>query len=249
MPENDSNLYTTGEIAKLCGVSVRTVQYYDSRGILVPSELSEGGRRLYSDSDVKKLKIICFLRETGLSINSIGELLSEDDFESVMSILLDQQEKELKGELATLQRKLDTVEYIKQEMKNIDDFSVESIGDIAHIMQNRKKMRQIRITFLTIGLIGELVEAVSLFFWIFKGIWWPFVFVGLPMVLACSAYVMLLYFKKVSFICPKCHTVFKPRYMEMLFANHTLTTRKLTCTNCLKKGFCVEVYEEEKENG
>ena len=53
--------YTTGEIAKLCGVSVRTVQYYDERGILIPSELSEGGRRLYSEDDYKKLKIICFL--------------------------------------------------------------------------------------------------------------------------------------------------------------------------------------------
>lgn len=41
--------YTTGELAKLCNVSVRTVQYYDSRNILVPSELSEGGRRLYSE--------------------------------------------------------------------------------------------------------------------------------------------------------------------------------------------------------
>lgn len=38
--------YASGEIARLCGVSVRTVQYYDDRGILVPSELSEGGRRL-----------------------------------------------------------------------------------------------------------------------------------------------------------------------------------------------------------
>ena len=34
--------YTTGELAKLCGVTVRTVQYYDSRGILAPTELSEG---------------------------------------------------------------------------------------------------------------------------------------------------------------------------------------------------------------
>lgn len=42
--------YTTGEIAKLCGVSVRTVQYYDTRGVLMPSELSEGGRRLYFGS-------------------------------------------------------------------------------------------------------------------------------------------------------------------------------------------------------
>ena len=59
--------YTTGEIAKLCGVTVRTVQYYDKRGILVPSELSEGGRRLYSEDDVKRMKVICFLRDLGLS--------------------------------------------------------------------------------------------------------------------------------------------------------------------------------------
>ena len=44
--------YTTGELAKLCNVTVRTVQYYDSRGILVPSGLSEGGRRLYSEDDL-----------------------------------------------------------------------------------------------------------------------------------------------------------------------------------------------------
>ena len=54
--------YTTGEIAKLCAVTVRTVQYYDKRGILVPSALSEGGRRLYSDDDLSRMKVICFLR-------------------------------------------------------------------------------------------------------------------------------------------------------------------------------------------
>ena len=69
--------YTTGEIAKLCGVSVRTVQYYDTRNILVPSELSEGGRRLYSEEDLERLRIICFLREMDLPINTIGELLAE----------------------------------------------------------------------------------------------------------------------------------------------------------------------------
>ncbi len=53
--------YTTGELAKLCGITVRTVQYYDTRGILIPSELSEGGRRLYSEDDLKRMKIICFL--------------------------------------------------------------------------------------------------------------------------------------------------------------------------------------------
>lgn len=47
--------YTTGEVAKLCGVSVRTVQYYDTRGVVCPSELSEGGRRLYTAADVRKM--------------------------------------------------------------------------------------------------------------------------------------------------------------------------------------------------
>lgn len=36
------SLYTTGELAKKCNVSVRTIQYYDERGILVPTDLTEG---------------------------------------------------------------------------------------------------------------------------------------------------------------------------------------------------------------
>ncbi|MBQ1521050.1 MAG: MerR family transcriptional regulator, partial [Clostridia bacterium] len=82
--------YTTGEIARLCCVTVRTVQYYDTRGILIPSELTEGGRRLYSENDLRRMKLICFLRELGFSIDSISKLLSEDDPASVISLLLDQ---------------------------------------------------------------------------------------------------------------------------------------------------------------
>ena len=58
--------YTTGELAKACGITVRTVQFYDQKGILIPSSLTEGGRRLYSEEDLKMMKIICFLRDMGL---------------------------------------------------------------------------------------------------------------------------------------------------------------------------------------
>ena len=70
--------YSTGEIAKLCSVTVRTVQYYDTRGILIPSELSEGGRRLYSEDDLKRMKIICFLRELDLPLGAIAQILKEE---------------------------------------------------------------------------------------------------------------------------------------------------------------------------
>ena len=83
--------YTTGELAKLCGVTVRTVQYYDSRNLLVPSELSEGGRRLYSEEDLKRMKVICFLRDLDISINTIGQLLAEEHPENVIGLLLEQQ--------------------------------------------------------------------------------------------------------------------------------------------------------------
>lgn len=130
--------YTTGEVAKLCSVTVRTVQYYDSRGILVPTELTEGGRRLYSESDVRKMRIICFLRELGLSIDAISRILSEEDAGSVISLLLEQQEQELREEISERQEKLKKLETLKHELKNVGPISVESIGDIAYTMSNRK---------------------------------------------------------------------------------------------------------------
>ena len=119
--------YTTGEMARLCNVTVRTVQYYDSRGILSPAELSEGGRRLYSDEDLKKLKIICFLRDVGISIKGINELLSDEHPEKVISVLLEEQEKLLSEEVADRKEKLDKVIEVKKELKSMEGFSVESI--------------------------------------------------------------------------------------------------------------------------
>ena len=91
--------YTTGELAKLCNVTVRTVQYYDKRGILIPTELSEGGRRLYSESDLQRLKVICFLREVDVPIDAISQLLEEEHPEKVISILIEQQESLLMEEI------------------------------------------------------------------------------------------------------------------------------------------------------
>ncbi|MBQ9199947.1 MAG: MerR family transcriptional regulator [Lachnospiraceae bacterium] len=238
--------YTTGEMAKLCNVTVRTVQYYDSRGILVPSELSEGKRRLYSEEDLKKLKIICFLRDVGIPIKGIGELLEEDNTENVISVLLEEQEKVLRDELSEKQDMLDRVEQIKRELKGLDNYSVESIGDIAYIMENRKKLRKLHKMMMVVGIPLDLVEVGLIALWIVKGIWIPFL-VFVPVVMVGAFWFSKYYFDKVAYICPECHEVFKAKHVEGFFAAHTPRLRKLTCSCCGHKGYCVETYGMEEK--
>lgn len=238
--------YTTGEIAKICGVSVRTVQYYDTRNILNPSELSEGGRRLYTEQDAERLKIICFLRGAGLSISCISQLLSGEDPGSVISVLLTQQKEEAKAELAQVHKKLDVLEEISRSLKTLEHFDFDSIGDIAYIMNNRKKLKKVRTVLLSTAIPFVVLEWASILLWIIQGIWWPFAVYSL-LAVPYIIWIFNYYWKNVSYICPKCHKVFRPGKREAFFAKHTTTTRKLTCTHCGHKGFCIETCCEDEQ--
>ncbi len=237
--------YTTGEIAKLCGVSVRTVQYYDTRGILVPSELSEGGRRLYSEDDLGRMKIICFLRGLDLPIDSIKDLLSEEDCEKVISLLLDEQEKDLRREISEKQERADRIAEVRRTLGRLPKVSPDSIGDIAHIMENKKQLRRMRILMVAVGLLMDAIQVSTLMVWIFTGHWLPFA-IGLSVAVALGIWISYIYFTRTAYICPECHAVFKPGFKESFFARHTPNTRKLTCTVCGHKGFCIETYGENK---
>ena len=233
--------YTTGELAKLCGVTVRTVQYYDTRGILIPSELSEGGRRLYSEDDLKRMKVICFLRELDLPIDAISQILKEEHPEKVISLLIERQEALLADEISEKQEKLEKLRGLKNGLKSRAAFSLEAIGDIAVIMEGRKKLKRMRWMMILTGIPVTALQWFSIIFWIVRGIWQPFV-VWVPVAAVWGVLVSRYYFRHVKYICPECHTVFRPTLKEAFWANHTPTARKLTCTACGHKGFCVEVW-------
>lgn len=238
--------YTTGELAKLCGVTVRTVQYYDTRGILIPSELSEGGRRLYTDGDLRRLKIICFLRDMGLPIDAISQLLAEEEPGRIITLLLVQQAQSLRREIARQQDKLEKVEALQRQAKQQEQFSVESIGDMACLMEKRTQLRRLHMILLLTGIPMALLEVTGIVLWIAAGVWWPFV-LYLLLAVPYGVWGSRYYFRRVAYICPQCHAVFRPKFKEAFFARHTPSARKLTCTCCGYHGFCVETFGGDGE--
>ena len=148
----------------------------------------------------------------------------------------------MREEIQIRQEKLEKLEGLQKGLKTVKHFSVESIADIAMIMENKKKLSRIRWTMLGVGLIAEAFEITTILLWVLKDIWWPFAFIGMPVAVALGIWISIYYFKNVSYMCPQCHQGFRPKFREAFWANHTPTTRKLTCPHCGRKGFCVETY-------
>jgi DNA-binding transcriptional MerR regulator len=66
-----------GELAAATGLTVRTLHYYEEIGLLVASERTDAGHRLYADADVERLYRICLLRRLGLPLGEIGRALDD----------------------------------------------------------------------------------------------------------------------------------------------------------------------------
>jgi MerR family transcriptional regulator, thiopeptide resistance regulator len=71
--------YRIGELARLAGVTVRALHHWDELGLLVPSERTHGGHRLYSTADVERLYRLLALRGIGLPLEEIRGLLDARD--------------------------------------------------------------------------------------------------------------------------------------------------------------------------
>lgn len=74
---------TISQIAKLTGVSIRTLQYYDEIGLLKPSEVTSSGYRLYDDDALERLQQILFFKEMDFKLREIKEFVEEPGFDKI----------------------------------------------------------------------------------------------------------------------------------------------------------------------
>ena len=68
---------TVGDVARMAGVSVRTLHHYDEVGLLVPTGRTDAGYRLYSGADLARLRQILFYRELDFSLEAIAAVLAD----------------------------------------------------------------------------------------------------------------------------------------------------------------------------
>ncbi|WP_044639844.1 MerR family transcriptional regulator [Risungbinella massiliensis] len=118
--------WKVGELAKLTGLTIRTLRYYDQIGLFSPSEYTEAGHRLYNQADLSRLQQILSLKELGLSLEEIRSALAETYYDPSRVISL--QIARLKKNIQLQQTMLQELEHVWEMMQQnrpltLDDFT------------------------------------------------------------------------------------------------------------------------------
>lgn len=131
------------QVAKLTGISIRTLQYYDEIDLLKPSELTSSGYRLYDENALQALQQILFFKELGFSLKEIKEILENPDFDRIAAFkkqkelfllkrnrinrLIQLLERLEKGEHCTSFKEFDLSDYISA----LEDFKINQAETVA----------------------------------------------------------------------------------------------------------------------
>ncbi|MFT7775534.1 MerR family transcriptional regulator [Roseateles sp.] len=127
--------YTIGQLARLSGVTVRTLHHYEKQGLLVPAARSASGYRRYSKSDVLVLHRILACRQMGVSLKDIAVYLEPTG--PSLGELLAKQAARTRADIVQLQSLLSKIERLLSISSTNDESSLPSeLLDLMTVMQS-----------------------------------------------------------------------------------------------------------------
>lgn len=132
-------MMTVHEVARLAGVSERTLRYYDQLGLLPPASATEAGYRLYSESDLARLQRILFLRELDFPLKEIAPMLTAEERDRRLAV-------ERHRELLTLKvRRLQgLIDLCERVLKGEDEMSLQEFDPSAVEKQRNQYAQEAR---------------------------------------------------------------------------------------------------------
>lgn len=127
-----NNSYSIGEIAHMVGLTQRTIRYYEEIGLLNSVKRLEGGKRIYTDEDLRRLKFIKRLKILGLSLTEMKEL--EDIY-----IVSKSNRAALLKLIDILNKNLNEIEKRQQSLKKLSE---EIIEYKKHVEKKLKELKE-----------------------------------------------------------------------------------------------------------
>lgn len=128
---------TIGEFAKKMKVTVRTLQYYDKKGLLKPSEYSQGGRRLYTNKDIVQLHQILAMKYLGFSLDEIKNHIITLDTPQEIKKLLESQAEVIEKKISNLNEILITIRALCIEINEINDVDFSKYATIIDLIREK----------------------------------------------------------------------------------------------------------------
>jgi len=109
--------YSSGDLARATGATVRTIRFYEEQGLLPPSLVSGGGHRRYTAEDLDKLRLIADLREVGLPLSEIRAVLELRGGCRTATEFAERFERALTAQLEKAQRRIERLRRVKAEIE------------------------------------------------------------------------------------------------------------------------------------
>jgi DNA-binding transcriptional MerR regulator len=116
MKEPKEQLTSIGEIAQKLDMSQRTIRYYEEIGLLNSIKRVEGGRRIYTDGDLRRLKLIKRLKIMGMTLSEMQELEAMWTIEKSTDKVLKRLSELLENHLKRLDDRITDLDILKNEI-------------------------------------------------------------------------------------------------------------------------------------
>lgn len=124
-PGEDSRSLKVGQLAKRTGLTVRTLHHWHDVGLLVPSERSASGHRLYRRNDLLRLQQIVSLRQLGFPLEEIRELL--DEHAALPLRIIESHLARVRQRMATQRELVRRLETVASELRSVGTVSAEDL--------------------------------------------------------------------------------------------------------------------------
>lgn len=176
----------------------------------------------------------------GLSLKDIKTLLINNHDMKAVHLLLEQKIIHDEQKIAETQKKIKHMKQVKSMITESSTSPLPKINVIETILANNKNTQKLYKKLFVTGAIGTLIQVVGLSISVVMKSYLPFI-IALLLGVICAIQLTNRFYNSVMYMCPHCHTEFKPRILPWMFAKHTPKTRNLTCPNCQQVHHCVEI--------